>query len=197
MSGTPHRPGSSIRLLCLSTLLACASPAAAIMVSDTPVPDTLELHGQHLPLNGAGIRNKYFMDLYIGALYLAGMNHDAASILTANEPMVLRLTILSDRITSQRMRDSSLEGFGHATAGNIAPLRAEIDTFLAAYSEPVKAGDVFEMRFTPAIGTEIIKNGKQVALIKGLAFKRALFGIWLCDEPAQESLRDEMLGLHD
>ncbi len=30
--------------------------------------------------------------------------------------------------------------------------------------------------------------------IKGLEFKKALFGIWLCDKPAQKSLKQEMLG---
>ena len=29
----------------------------------------------------------------------------------------------------------------------------------------------------------------------GLSFKQALFGIWLGDKPAQESLKKEMLGL--
>ena len=38
------------------------------------------------------------------------------------------------------------------------------------------------------------KNDNQIGKFEGLAFKQALFSIWLGDIPAQESLKDEMLG---
>ncbi|HCX90261.1 MAG: hypothetical protein COW04_00540 [Deltaproteobacteria bacterium CG12_big_fil_rev_8_21_14_0_65_43_10] len=36
-----------------------------------------------------------------------------------------------------------------------------------------------------------LQNSK---VTNGLPFKKALFGIWLCDNPAQKSLKREMLG---
>jgi len=35
---------------------------------------------------------------------------------------------------------------------------------------------------------------KKHSLINVILFKKALFGIWLCDNPAQKSLKREMLG---
>jgi hypothetical protein len=178
----------------LTTLLSLPPAAHGITVNETRIPDTLTLGDQLLTLNGTGVRNKYFMDLYVGALYLPHAETDAAIILAADTPMALRLNILSDRITSERMRDSSLEGFEHATHGKTAPLQREIEAFLDAYREPIHAGDVFELRYTPAHGTDVVKNDRVITTIKGLSFKQALFGIWLCDEPAQTSLREGLLG---
>lgn len=181
----------------LTALLSLPLTALAVTVNETRVPDTLNLGGQLLTLNGTGVRNKYFIDLYVGALYLPRNVDDANSILVADEPMALRLAIVSDRITSERMRESSLEGFEHATHGRTAPLQHDIEAFLDAYREPIRTGDVFELRYMPGAGTDIVKNDKVVTTIKGLAFKQALFGIWLCDEPAQTSLREGLLGHAD
>jgi hypothetical protein len=195
-----HRPVIRRRFAApalLAALLSFPLVTPAVTVSETRVPDTLNIGGQLLTLNGTGVRNKYFIDLYVGALYLPRHVGDAGTILAADEPMALRLAIVSDRITSERMRDSSLEGFEHATHGKTAPLQREIEAFLDAYREPIRNGDVFELRYLPGTGTDIVKNDKVVTTIKGLAFKRALFGIWLCDEPAQVSLREGLLGHED
>ena len=42
---------------------------------------------------------------------------------------------------------------------------------------------------------DVSKNGKHITSIKGLAFKKAVFGIWLCDDPADDDLKEGMLGL--
>ena len=38
------------------------------------------------------------------------------------------------------------------------------------------------------------KNNKLATTIPGLDFKKALFGIWLCNKPADSTLKDKMLG---
>ena len=46
----------------------------------------------------------------------------------------------------------------------------------------------------PGKGVEAYKNGALASVTKGVEFKKALFGIWLGDKPAQKSLKKEMLG---
>ena len=53
---------------------------------------------------------------------------------------------------------------------------------------------MFELVYVPGDGVRVIKNGKLGDTIGDRAFKEALFGIWLGDEPAQGSLKDDMLG---
>jgi hypothetical protein len=44
------------------------------------------------------------------------------------------------------------------------------------------------------VGTKIYKNSELKGTIPGLEFKKALFAIWLGSNPAQESLKNDMLG---
>ena len=46
----------------------------------------------------------------------------------------------------------------------------------------------------PNEGVVVYKNGAKKGTIEGYDFKRALFGIWLCDKPADADLKSAMLG---
>ena len=57
-----------------------------------------------------------------------------------------------------------------------------------------KEGDKIYFDYVPSKGVKIYKNGDLKGTIAGLDFKKALFAIWLGTFPAQESLKNEMLG---
>ncbi|MFZ5600942.1 MAG: chalcone isomerase family protein [Pseudomonadota bacterium] len=172
-----------------------ALTAQATDVAGVSIPDELKtVESQPLKLNGAGVREKWMMDLYVGALYLKQHESDAVKIIKTEDAMAIRLQIVSGMITSERMTSSTLEGFVNATHGNTAPIQKEIDAFLSTFKEPIKEGDVFEMVYVPNEGVKIFKNNELKNTVAGQEFKQALFGIWLSDKPAQKSLKDEMLG---
>lgn len=176
-----------------ASLLALTAQAAD--VAGVSIPDELKtVESQPLKLNGAGVREKWMMDLYVGALYLKQQESDAVKIIKTEDAMAIRLQIVSGMITSERMTSSTMEGFQHATHGNTAPIQKEIEAFLATFKEPIKEGDVFEMVYVPNEGVKIFKNKELKNTVVGQEFKQALFGIWLSDEPAQKSLKEEMLG---
>ena len=60
--------------------------------------------------------------------------------------------------------------------------------------EEIKKGDDFIIINVPNEGVVVYKNGVKKGSIDGHDFKKALFGIWLCDKPADKELKDEMLG---
>jgi hypothetical protein len=174
--------------------LALSSAVNAAEVGGVDVPEKISVENNELSLNGAGIREKFFFDLYVGSLYLTEKQEDAQSIISDDQLMALRLNIISDMITSEKMTEATVEGFQNATGGNTAPLQAQIDDFLATFEEEIKKGDTFEMVYVPEEGVKIFKNNKHAKTISGLEFKKALFGIWLSDKPAQKSLKQGMLG---
>ncbi|RLT97997.1 chalcone isomerase family protein [Ketobacter sp.] len=179
-------------------LAACilSSAAYSLDIGGITLPDSLQAGGSELHLNGAGIRDKWLLDLYVGGLYLPAKQTDGDAILQASEPMAIRLHIISGMITSEKMTKATVEGFENATHGETAPLQTEIDQFLATFAEPIKEGDIFDFIYLPGAGVQIVKNGQNAQLIKGdVAFKSALFGIWISDRPAQKSLKKAMLGL--
>jgi len=83
----------------------------------------------------------------------------------------------------------------NSTKENIKPIKAQIDKFVGVFKQEIKDGDIYDFIYAPNIGVQIFKNNKLSTTIKGLEFKKALFGIWLCEKPAQESLKKEMLGI--
>lgn len=180
--------------LCGAILLLSATPCSAKEVSGVAVPDTLKAGAQSLVLNGAGVRTKFFMDMYVGGLYLKQPQADAEKIIAADAAMAIRLHIVSGLITGEKMESATREGFASATGGALAPLAERIESFIAVFREKIDKEDVFEFVYAPGGGTTISKNGKPVKTIAGLDFKKALFGIWLCAKPAQESLKRAMLG---
>ena len=183
----------------LSAMLAAlmmSSAAYSLDIGGISMPDTLQAKDTELQLNGAGIRDKWLLDLYVGGLYLPAKQRDADAILKSAEPMAIRLHIISGMITSEKMTKATVEGFENSTHGNTEPLQTEIDKFLATFAEPIKEGDVFDFIYQPGEGLKIIKNGTEAQTIDGgETFKAALFGIWISDKPAQKSLKKDMLGL--
>jgi hypothetical protein len=92
------------------------------------------------------------------------------------------------------MENATREGFENATKGNPEPIKSQIEEFISVFKEKIEKNDIFELIYLPAKGLEVYKNGEFKSRIEGLAFKQALFGIWLSDKPAQKSLKEEMLG---
>lgn len=163
-------------------------------VSGVKVDAKLNLEGQSLVLNGAGTRVKMFMDMYVGALYLEKKSTNASEIMNSKEGAAIKLNIVSGLITSDKMISAINEGFENATGKKTAPLKAKIDKFKGFFKEEIKKGDVFIIMNVPNEGIVVYKNGTKKGSIEGHDFKKAMFGIWLCDKPADKDLKDEMLG---
>jgi hypothetical protein len=92
------------------------------------------------------------------------------------------------------MTEAVLEGFETSTGGNTAPVQADIDRFISVFDDPIKEGDEFSLVYVPGKGVNVLKNGKYQDTIGDLAFKQALFGIWLAETPVDDDLKSELLG---
>ncbi len=179
-----------------SLLLAGASvtPVHALEVAGVDIPDTYTAAGQELQLNGAGTRSKFFMDLYVGGLYVQNKISDGSAVINADEPQAISLHIISGMITSDRMTEATMAGFEAATDGDLSSIQSDVDQFLGVFKDEIKEGDVFELVYVPDSGVQVLKNGEQKDTVGDFEFKKALFGIWLSDEPAQKDLKAKMLG---
>ncbi|WP_369602240.1 chalcone isomerase family protein [Hahella sp. SMD15-11] len=167
----------------------------AAKVADVEIPDAIKAANTELKLNGAGVRTKWFMDIYVGGLYLPQQKQNPEEIIKADEPMAIKLHMVSGLVSSDKMKKATMEGFENSTHGNIDPIAEQIDEFMDIFSEEIKENDVFDLVYQPGKGVEVYKNGTLKSTIDGgLAFKEALFGIWLSDKPAQENLKQAMLG---
>lgn len=179
-----------------STLLSIALLFVSFSVSAlNGIPSTMSVGGKNLVLNGAGTRTKFIISVYHAGLYLPTKSGDANKIMAANEPMALRMKVVSGFASAAKMKHALNQGFANATGGKTAPIKPQIDQLLnSAFKGKISKGDVFDMIYTPQGGTKVVKNGKGLTVIKGLPFKKALLGIWLSNRPAQGSLKNQLLG---
>ena len=157
-------------------------------------PKTLKLGKVQLQLNGSGYRKKSLLTLYEGSLYLQQPTGDAAKIISAETPMAIRIKITSGFVSQDKMVAALDEGFKKSTAGNSAAIAAQVAEFRNCFADPIKKNDVFVLSYLPGTGVMVHKNGQQKGRIAGAEFKRALFGIWLSDQPVDAGLKRAMLG---
>jgi hypothetical protein len=172
--------------------------AGILLVSDPALSagfkNQISIDNQPLYLNGEGPRRKAFLTLYDTALYLTEKGSDAEAIMMADHPMAISLVIRSRFATSERISAAFHEGLENSMGGDTASLEREIDLFLAVFKDGVVKDDTFEFTYLPDIGLNIYKNGTVIEQIEGLDFKRALYGIWLSENPVAAKLKSQLLG---
>lgn len=170
----------------------------SLTVEGVAIPDKLTLDSTSLILNGTGVRNKFHLKVYVAALYLPAKNSNPQDIINKDEPQAVVLHITSILMTSGNMSKYITEGFFRSTGGKTAPIQKQIDIALAIFnSEPVSKFDKFEMFYLPEErGVKAYKNGKFLSFIPGgVEFKKAMFGIWLSNDPVDADLKTGILGL--
>jgi len=176
-------------------LMMAFSTQAQVTLNGVTLPATMKAGDGNISLNGGGIRKKVFFKLYVGGLYLSEKSSDAAAIINADKAMAVKLQITSGMISSDNMSEAITEGFEASTGGNTAPLRLDITEFVNTFKkDEIVEGNVFDIVYVPGKGVESYKNGKLQGTIKGMDFKKALFGIWLGSKPADDDLKAAMLG---
>ncbi len=185
-----------VTFLMLVALISMASASAQIRVGNKAIlPYEQTFAETELKLNGAGLREMLWIDLYAGGLYLQSTSKDPRKILDADETMAIKLNIVSGFVTQKKMIKAVRDGFQKATFGNTKALDERINKFIKFFSEPIVKNDIFDLVYIKGVGVKAYKNDKELGVIEGRDFKYALFKIWLGDEPASEALKKGMLGL--
>ncbi len=182
-------------MLALVVIFSVGLANAQTEVGDATLPNQMTIEGTDLVLNGAGMREKVVFDLYAGGLYLQSKSSDAKSIINADETMVIKLDIVSKLVSSSKMTDAVDEGFEAATDDNIGPLEDRIEKFKSFFKDKIVKTNVFDIAYIKGVGSVVYKNGTKIGVIEGMDFKKALFAIWLGEDPADEDLKEGMLGI--
>ncbi|WP_019038160.1 chalcone isomerase family protein [Psychroflexus tropicus] len=186
-----------MRTTCFTLLLffVLTSTFSQTKIAGVELPATYQIKDQNLRLNGAGVREKFWMDLYAGGLYVSSKLSSGKEVLNADSPMVIKIHIVSGLISSDKMSSAVEEGFENSTKGHLEELRVKIDKFKSFFSEEINKNDVFDIAYSPADGIMVFKNNKELGHIEGYKFKKALFGIWFGDQPADKDLKEGMLNI--
>jgi len=182
-----------MKRLLIPIVLALFSLNAMSQNETETFPEKISVENQDLQLRGTGTRVKMWMDMYTLGLFISDTDQEANTIVSNDETAMIRLSIISGLITAEKMDKAIRDGFVKSTQGKPEAIQTEIDTFLDVFKQGVEKKDVFQFTYSPENGTSILKNGKELAIIKGHKFKKALWGIWLGDDPVDKRLKAELL----
>lgn len=186
-------------LLAVASLSGGSAWAQVVEVANVKYEPTLDLAGQKLVLNGAGIRYKFVVKVYTAGLYLSHKVNTTQEVLTAPGPK---------RIHIQMLREIDGNELGKLfTKGMEA--NAPRDEFVKSINGVLKLSEVFASRkalnngdsfsvdYVPGLGSTLLLNGKPLMSepIKEPEFFTALLRIWLGDKPADDGLKDSLLGI--
>jgi hypothetical protein len=153
-------------------------------------------NGELLVLNGAGLREKLWVDVYVGSLYLTAKSNDIGEILSKPEPWRIQLDFIYKEVAPEKLLDSWREGFEkNQSPETLQQLQSGITAFYEFFDSSAVARDQFWFDYQPGIGTRVSKNQQSLGVIPGEDFANALLEIWLGNHPADKSLKKAMLGL--
>jgi Chalcone isomerase-like len=181
----------TISIAAVVFLLASLNLRAASLAGVT-LPDTVQVGGTTLVLNGLGLRTKFTVKVYVGGLYLQQKSSDPSAIIKADAPRRIVMQFLHSA-SKQQMTDAFEEGFKDNAPDAEKTQKADIDHFLAAL-EDVKDGDQMVITYVPGTGTTLDINGTKKLTIAGSAFGQVLFSVWLGPKPPNTDLKKGMLG---
>lgn len=185
------------RVLIITAALAGAvlslSPARApaATLEGVTFPDTATVGGQTIKLNGLGLRKAFIIaKVYVAALYLQTPTHDGTVATKTDEPKRIAMQFLRD-VDHTDMIQAFNEGFAHTATPALQP---QVEQFRGFFTQPILTGQQYIFDYVPGQGTTVQVAGKTMGTIPGADFMRALWGIWLGDNPPTESVKDGMLG---
>lgn len=182
---------------CLAVFCAFFSTATvAGQLGDVTVPDKVTLPGTdtELQLNGMGYRTKFFFKIYVGALYTEKKIDSRDDAQALKGPKRVLMHMVYDEVDRKKITNGWNEGFEENNSDEqLKKLQTRLTTFNSFFPD-LKAGDVLTFDYIPASGTHVTINGEGKGVIKGADFYTALLDVWLGDEPADDDLKEAMLG---
>jgi hypothetical protein len=189
------RPGmKQVVLFCL--LLLCLSQGFAKEIAGVSIPEQIkrETDQVQLVLNGAGIRKKFFFDIYITALYLEHKTDQVSTILDSDSPVRVEMKMLYSEVERGKFIQGWNDGFeANLDQAQLKELRDRLDQFNGLF-ETLKKGDLVMLDYFPGKGTRVMIKGVEKGVIPGVDFFQALLKVWLGPEPVSQSLKQELLG---
>ena len=166
--------------------------AGVTVVDGTSFLRKFETENTRFNLQGAALlRYLFFIDAYAGALYLPEGSEGAQALDDIPKHLVLEYRVA---ISADDLADATRERIKVSVDGDaFRRLLPGIESLNRLYRR-VEPGDRYGITYIPGIGTRLIYNGVPLGTVPGAEFARAMFAIWIGDNPIDAGFRDRLLG---
>lgn len=186
----------NIRRAALLAALLAAPGLHAAEVAGIKVEDSLLVGSSELLLNGAGLRSKLFIKVYVGALYVSQKSTTPTALLDSTAPRRMQLRLLRD-LGADALHEALEDGLNsNNTPAELAEIKSQSEQLAGIMKGigKVREGDTVAIDFQ-ADGIAVSLNGEARGKVAGANFARALLKVWLGDKPVDASLKKALLGI--
>ncbi len=179
-------------LLTLVFIGLLIQPAFALEVAGVQLPEKVEIGGQQLQLNGYGIRKKFFFKIYVGSLYTAQKATTTAQVIDGTGGKLLRMNFLYSKVEKEKI----VGGFAEGIEKNSPELIKDpaVIQFLGLFDADFVKKDQVDLAITADNQVIVSHNGRQLGTIQSANLAKAILLIYIGKEPADEDMKDGMLG---
>ena len=180
------------KLVVALSLLLLSSQAFALEVGGVNVAPAVSVGQKSLPLNGAGIRKKLFIKVYVGALYTEKKASSREQLLADPGDKLVRMTFVYKKVEKEKIVETFAEGLAN-NAPDVAK-GADAKAFLSWFTSDFVAGDTVDIALGADGTVSATHNGKALGTARNPALARAVLLIWFGAKPADAGLTKGMLG---
>ena len=167
----------------------------AATLAGVTLPETIHLENNQIKLRGIGLREKYWIDIYVAGLYipidLITNKSSAAEIIQANVPKRIHTHFIFPHVPKEKMVETLEENIQNNS--NIQPATIQKIRKTQSWMEDYSEGDEIIFDYIPSKGTTITVKGVNKGTIKGEDFMLAIFSIYIGPNPASEQLKKGLL----
>ncbi|MEW6721347.1 MAG: chalcone isomerase family protein [Thermodesulfobacteriota bacterium] len=173
-------------------ILLLSAQAYGVEIAGVDIAPTVTIGQKALVLNGAGIRRKFVIKVYVGALYLERKASSVEELLKDPGDKLVRMRFVHSKVEKEKIVEAFAEGIGNNSPA-VAPT-PDAKTFLSWIQSDCMAGDTVDV-FMGSDGTvSASHNGKALGTLRNPALARAVLLIWFGEKPADAGLARGMLG---
>lgn len=167
--------------------------AEAGKLAGVAMPDSLTIDGKAVVLNGMGIRKAtiFNVKVYVAGLYLETKSRSADEIIRSEQVKRLDMVLLRD-VDRDDIIDVWRKGL-KKNGADMVSLKPRFDQF-ASWMADLKERDTLTFLYVPGRGVTVVLKGQVKGTIAGADFATALFAIWFGREPADDDLKEALLG---
>ena len=185
----------NVFLICLfSFLMVSVDSAFGKNIAGVDVPQSVTIENTALVLNGAGIRKKLFIKVYVGSLYLSAKQTTVDNILADPGAKSIVMNFLYKEVSTKKLVDGWNKGFtDNSSSKELKALQERINQFNSLFTTVYKSDEI-RLDYLPGEGTQVRLNGTLKGSVPGEDFYRALLKIWLGSKPADDGLMKAWLG---
>lgn len=176
-------------------MLGMSRLGVAVEIQGVTVPPQVQVAGNSLRLNGAGLRTFSLLmvpiRIYVAAFYTPAALRSTEAVMASAGPMQFDFTFLRS-VGQSDVTKAWTSQFAQSVSYTYPGYARDRDAFIAMFG-PLSSGGVEQVRFV-GTNTVVYDQGAKKGTIPGRDFQKSFLSLWFGSNPVAPDLKAALLG---